>query len=107
MMTSGTNLMRFLLVVVIALAACNGRGAAATSGAARSALQTHECVTGRTKTPSICGTLRVYENRQAGSGRTIDIHFIVLKAKKPTDRAIFFNPGGPGAGATQFAGYIA
>lgn len=107
MMISGSNLVRILSLAVIALAACVGGGAAATSEASSGALQTHDCLSGKTRTPSICGTFRVYENREAASGRTIDIHFIVLKATKPTDRAIFFNPGGPGAGATQFAGFIA
>ncbi|HYK52585.1 MAG TPA: alpha/beta hydrolase [Candidatus Eremiobacteraceae bacterium] len=109
MMKSGSSFVRILLVaaLTIALAACNGGGGAPTPKATGSALQTHDCIIGTSKTPSICGSLRVYENREAESGRTIDIHFVVLKAKKPTDRAIFFNPGGPGAGATQFAGFIA
>lgn len=107
MTTSGLNFVRALLVAVAALAVGASGAALAASGPGSAPLQTHDCVTGSSKTPSICGTFRVYENRQAHAGRTIDIHFIVLKAKKPTDRAIFFNPGGPGAGATQFAGYLA
>ncbi|HEY7993365.1 MAG TPA: alpha/beta hydrolase [Candidatus Eremiobacteraceae bacterium] len=107
MMTTGSNLVRAFVAAAIAIAvgACSGPSVPFTP--APNPLHTHDCVTGKSKTPSICGTFRVYENRQAASGRTIDIHFIVLKAKKPSDRAIFFNPGGPGAGATQFAGYIA
>ncbi|HET9342302.1 MAG TPA: alpha/beta fold hydrolase [Candidatus Eremiobacteraceae bacterium] len=105
MMTSGSNLVR--AVVTAAIAMVVGASSTAASATISDPLQTHACVTGKTQTPSLCGTFRVYENRQAASGRTIDIHFVVLKANKPTDRAIFFNPGGPGAGATQFAGYIA
>lgn len=105
MMTSGSNLVRAVVATTIALV-CGASGTT-VSATASNPLQTYDCVTGKTQTPSICGTFRVFEDRQAASGRTIDIHFVVLKAKKPTDRAIFFNPGGPGAGATQFAGFIA
>jgi len=70
------------------------------------ALQTRDCVIGQ-DTPAVCGTLPVFENRGAGSGRTIDIHFVVLKATQPSEKAIFWNPGGPGASATLFAPLIA
>ena len=38
------------------------------------------------------------------TGRTIDIHFIVVEAKHRTGRAMAYNPGGPGASATAAAG---
>ncbi|HET9029027.1 MAG TPA: alpha/beta fold hydrolase [Candidatus Aquilonibacter sp.] len=50
-----------------------------------------------------CGTFTVYENRVTRHGRTIDLHFVVLKAKHPSGRAIVFNPGGPGASAVAMA----
>jgi len=81
--------------------------AIATAGAAAAPLHTAPCVMGTTKVSSVCGTLRVFEDRWSRRGRTIDIHFVVLKASKSTNEAIFWNPGGPGAGATQFAAYIA
>lgn len=56
--------------------------------------------------PARCGTYRVYEDRARGEGRTIDLHFIVIPAKKPTHRAIVFNPGGPGASSTADAGVL-
>ncbi len=71
------------------------------------ALHTRACVMGRRKLPSLCGSLRVFEDRAARSGRTIDVAFVVLKAKRPTHHAIFFNPGGPGAPAIPLAGYAA
>jgi pimeloyl-ACP methyl ester carboxylesterase len=61
------------------------------------------CRVGQTKAASICGTLTVYEDRASRSGRTIDIHFIVIEAKHRTNRALAFNPGGPGAAATAEA----
>lgn len=79
----------------------------AAAGAASTPLHTAPCVMGTTKVASVCGTLRVFEDRRTHSGRTIDLHFVVIKASKPTNHAIFWNPGGPGAGATQFAPYIA
>jgi pimeloyl-ACP methyl ester carboxylesterase len=95
---------RFLAAVICAGVACN-LGAAGAAPA--SPLHTAPCIEGTTKVQSVCGTFRVYEDRHSRTGRTLDIHFVVLKASKPTNQAIFWNPGGPGAGATQFAPYIA
>ncbi len=40
-------------------------------------------------------------------GRAIGIHFIVLKAKQPNGRAVYFNPGGPGAATLPAAAALA
>jgi len=45
----------------------------------------------------------VYEDRVAKAGRSIPIHFIVIKAKHASHRAIAFNPGGPGMSAIEAA----
>lgn len=66
-------------------------------------LKTSPCVVGQSRAAAICGTLTVFENRAAGSGRTIGIYFIDIKAKHPSHRAVVFNPGGPGASATAGA----
>jgi pimeloyl-ACP methyl ester carboxylesterase len=59
-----------------------------------------------------CGVMTVAENRNVAHGRTIDVHFVVLPArKKPVREPIFFIAGGPGQaiialiepGAKQFA----
>ena len=44
------------------------------------------------------GTYEVYENRAAGSGRKIGLHFIVIPAKSPNPKPdpIFVLAGGPG-----------
>lgn len=79
----------------------------ATATASPPRLQTSPCRIGQSRAASICGTLSVFEDRAAGSGRTIGIHFVVIEAKQRTHRAIAFNPGGPGASATELAGDFA
>lgn len=71
------------------------------------ALVTHPCTEGRSKVPALCGTFRVYENRAARSGRTIELGFVLLKAEHPNGRVIYFNPGGPGGLTTIFAAAFA
>jgi len=71
------------------------------------ALHMHACTAGKARLPSICGTLRVYENRAAAAGRTIGLKFVVIKAAHPPGRALAWNPGGPGASATTDADAIA
>ncbi|HEU5220342.1 MAG TPA: alpha/beta fold hydrolase [Gemmatimonadales bacterium] len=49
-----------------------------------------------------CGTVTVWENRAAGSGRRIGIYFAVLRAEHPGAREpLFMFAGGPGAGSTS------
>lgn len=50
-----------------------------------------------------CGTLEVFEDRAARSGRTIKLKFVVLKALSSTAKpdAVFPLHGGPGAPAAQ------
>jgi pimeloyl-ACP methyl ester carboxylesterase len=66
-------------------------------------LKSTPCRIGQTRKAAICGSLTVFEDRSARTGRTIDIHFIVIEAKRRAARAIAFNPGGPGASATAMA----
>lgn len=59
--------------------------------------------------PARCGRFRVYEDRDAAAGRTIDIAFIVLDALAPERRAadgILLLPGGPGQAFTGAAAPI-
>jgi len=58
---------------------------------------------------AVCGRFRVYEDRNAGAGRTIDLAFVVLKALNDeghSDAFTQFN-GGPGASVTPNASFIA
>jgi pimeloyl-ACP methyl ester carboxylesterase len=75
----------------------------ATTIASSPALKVAPCRIGQTHAAATCGSLTVFEDRAAGTGRTIDIHFIDIQAKHPSHRAIVFNPGGPGASATATA----
>lgn len=67
------------------------------------ALRMHACVEGRSRVRAECGTFRVYENRVAHAGRTIELGFVLLKAEHPSGRLIYFNPGGPGGLTTIYA----
>ncbi len=50
-----------------------------------------------------CGTLKVYENREAKSGRTIDLRVVVIKAwgDHPAPDPVFYLAGGPGVAAAS------
>lgn len=57
----------------------------------------------------LVGTCRVFENRDAGTGREIDLHLMVLKATGPDPKPdpVFWLHGGPGVAATSsVGGYI-
>ncbi|MDZ7684876.1 MAG: alpha/beta fold hydrolase [Gammaproteobacteria bacterium] len=51
---------------------------------------------------SLCGTVTVFEDREAGAGRTIDLNVMVIRATSPAPRPdpVFFLAGGPGQAAT-------
>ena len=53
-----------------------------------------------------CGTLEVYEDRQAQQGRTIALNVAVLPAfsRNPAPDPLFAFAGGPGMGSTELAG---
>ncbi|HSJ76508.1 MAG TPA: alpha/beta fold hydrolase, partial [Gemmatimonadales bacterium] len=55
-----------------------------------------------------CGTLRVVENRQTRTGRTIDLHVAVLPAQRPESAPdpLFILAGGPGQGARDYAPFV-
>lgn len=50
-----------------------------------------------------CGTLRVYEDRAAGTGRQIELSVVVIPAvsRNPAPDPLFFIPGGPGESAAK------
>jgi len=55
-----------------------------------------------------CGVHRVFEDRRAGSGRTIPLFVAVLPAREPpaAPDPLFVLAGGPGQAATGLAGFI-
>jgi pimeloyl-ACP methyl ester carboxylesterase len=58
---------------------------------------------------SRCGTFTVFEDREAGTGRTLELALVVIPGTGPerARRAVAFLPGGPGMGATGAAAGIA
>ena len=56
----------------------------------------------------LCGTLSVYEDRDAASGRRIDLRVVVLPALSgtPEPDPLFILAGGPGQAATEIIGAV-
>lgn len=93
-----------LTAALAALAAASGCGAGGVS--AQPALAEASCRGVRDATAR-CYRLRVPENRQLPSGRTIDLRIVVLPAADTANRApdaTVFLAGGPGQAATDFIG---
>jgi pimeloyl-ACP methyl ester carboxylesterase len=57
----------------------------------------------------LCGTMSVWENRTAKSGRKIDLYMVVLPAlsANPAPDPVFYISGGPGYGSAGAAGGMA
>ncbi|MCI0396537.1 MAG: alpha/beta hydrolase [Chloroflexi bacterium] len=104
-MTAQPNLTRFLaisLLLLLALAglvACAARQSAANGGPAV-ALEPCRLPAG---VAARCGTLTVFENREAASGRTIDLRIAVIPAtgSLPEAAPLFLLAGGPGQAASE------
>lgn len=92
------SLLVALTATMVALLASVAPGVSATPP-----LQSKPCTAGEAKAPALCGTFTVYEDRAASTGRTLQLHFILIKAQRPSHRVIAFNPGGPGASAIENA----
>ncbi len=88
--------MRLLVAGLTFLVGLSSIPAASSTSSAAGLLHVQRCTQGKAKVPAECGTLRVYENRASSAGRTIQIHFIVLKAKHPNGHVVYVNLGGPG-----------
>ena len=80
---------------------------AATGGAdAQPALELADCRLDGVSVPARCGSLAVFEDRAAGSGRTLDLEIVVVPAVSDNAQPdpLFFLAGGPGQAATELAG---
>ena len=74
--------------------------------ATASTLNLAPCPAGQIKASGAeCGTLEVYEDRQAQQGRTITLNVAVLPAfsRNPAPDPLFAFAGGPGMGSTELA----
>jgi pimeloyl-ACP methyl ester carboxylesterase len=76
--------------------------------ASGAALELAACAVAGSAGAARCGTLDVYENRPAGTGRKIPIKIVVFPAKSATPEPdpLFILAGGPGQSATEFAGVL-
>jgi len=88
----------FVLLVLALTAGCSPTGRPTVTD------RLHPCVTDEGPNDALCGTLRVYENRQTRTGRQISLNIVVLPAVgSPAPDPLFFLAGGPGQGAAQLA----
>ena len=67
----------------------------------------HPCELEEGPPEAFCGSHRVFENRSAASGRTIDLKVVIAPALKrnPEPDPLFVFEGGPGGGAATLAEY--
>lgn len=98
-----------ILTVVVLLSGCIAPASIAPTPPPQAtippkpAIDLQPCTLGSTS--ALCGTLNVYENREARSGRTINLRVAVIKAQSPNPAPdpIFYLAGGPGSAATEDA----
>ncbi len=90
-----------LLVTTLTLVAC-GQPLAGLR-------QLHACTSDEGPADALCGTLKVFEDRAARTGRTLSLAIVVLPALSDDDRKdpLVFLAGGPGQGAAKMAPLIA
>ncbi len=88
----------FAAITVMLTAACQHGGQAALD-------RLHPCQIAEGPPDAYCGTYRVFENRAAASGRTIDLKIVVAPAlrRDPKPDPLFVFEGGPGGGAATLA----
>jgi pimeloyl-ACP methyl ester carboxylesterase len=69
------------------------------------ALHLAPCEVAGTSEPARCGSIEVWEDREARSGRRIPIKVVVFPARSPKPELdpVFVLAGGPGQSATEFA----
>ena len=72
-------------------------------------IELESCVLPGVRTRALCGSYRVFEDRAAASGRTIDLRIVVLpsRARQKSKDPVLFLHGGPGAAATFAASMFA
>jgi pimeloyl-ACP methyl ester carboxylesterase len=89
------------LLLICFLTACSGRLATPVKP------ELKPCIVGE-KYQAECGSLTVFEDRAAHSGRTIDLRLAVIKARtsgQPAADPVFVLAGGPGTSAIDWANY--
>jgi pimeloyl-ACP methyl ester carboxylesterase len=94
-----------LAVLVVPVVLFFARAAASPNQEAPGRLALKPCHLEGFKEEVLCGSVRVFEDRAAKKGRTIDIQVAVLPALRPEAEPdpLFLLAGGPGQGARQYA----
>lgn len=94
----------FLALALAGLVATSACGRTPSTGQA----SLHACASDEGPPDARCGTLRVFEDRVRGTGRSISLAIVVLPALSDDDRAdpLVFLAGGPGQGAAKMAPLI-
>ncbi len=96
-----------VVFVVGSLAACDGQALDGAKSDAGPPVALEDCILWssdrRTSVDARCGTLAVYEDREAGSGRQIDLRIAVVPAvsRGAEPDPLFLLAGGPGQAATE------
>ena len=90
-----------VLLLAAALSGCNSRPPAGFS-------HLHLCTGDEGPADAYCGTLSVFENRQAHTGRRLSLAIVVLPALSDEYRLVplVFLAGGPGQGAAAMASVV-
>ena len=85
--------------LAVAAAACTGPAAVSPLD------RLHQCTIDEGPADAYCGTLEVYENREARAGRRIRLNIMLLPALGSGEHPdpLFFLAGGPGQGAVPLA----
>lgn len=92
-------------IVVVALGVAILSGGSAVAGQEVGRLVRESCEIEGVEGHAECGTLTVWEDRDARTGRTIDLYFVVLPATDPNPEPdpIYVFTGGPGQAASTTA----
>jgi pimeloyl-ACP methyl ester carboxylesterase len=87
------------VTTLVLLAACGGSGAPSPLD------RLHPCTSDEGPVDAYCGTLTVFEDRNAQRGRQIALNIVLLPSLSQGERRepLFFLAGGPGQGATPLA----
>ena len=97
-------------VLSVALAAASLSTVAARGADSPAALHPPHfatCSIGDAKLPLRCGRVEVFEDRVARKGRVLSLAVVEIDAVHRSDRAVFWNPGGPGGAPSDAVADIA
>ncbi|HET9452025.1 MAG TPA: alpha/beta hydrolase [Aggregicoccus sp.] len=106
-MTSGHAPRRSWLLLLPTLLLLLGACTRGAEGPVRT-LALSPCKLEGLSTPAQCGTLEVWEDREAKRGRKVPLRIAVVPAlaASPAPDPVFFLAGGPGQGAVELAGQV-